>query len=149
MIPKLKRRTLVVKRNVTKDLPNSLPTINLETLLKLPVGIAGLFYIVGIFVQGFYYGRLQINSLSLFKLSYIMAGFWACFYLFFPSIIIIFALSFLFYKRIYFLHQRITKLKVSIYLIYGLILILISFSLYYSKTKKKADENRFHLLGIN
>jgi hypothetical protein len=68
-----------------------------DLLLKLPLGIVGLFYILGIFVHGFYYGRYHINSLNLFKLTYILAGFWATVYLLIPGVFFFFLL-FILYK---------------------------------------------------
>jgi hypothetical protein len=68
----------------------SLDSKYVDIFLKLPLGIVGLFYIFGIFVHGFFYGRYNINSLNLFKLTYVLAGFWATVYLILPGVLVCF-----------------------------------------------------------
>ena len=63
----------------------------LDILFKIPVALVGLFYVSGIFVQGLYYGRLGINTLNLFKLSYILSGFWAVFVIILPAFLMCFS----------------------------------------------------------
>jgi len=151
MRPRQKRRDIKRHKISTKINSSFLDKINLETLLKLPFGIVALFYIVGIFVQGFYYGRYGINSLSLFKLSYIMAGFWACFHTLFPILIFALIIGFFFYKKFYFPNQINTRLRltISIFLLIGLIIgscclyYLITYRMVFSPT----SEDLFYIYG--
>jgi len=49
---------------------------SIDALSKLLLGIAASCYVAGIIVVNLYLGRFGFYSLGMFRLSYIMAGFW-------------------------------------------------------------------------
>lgn len=106
----IKRRDSLKYRKQIKKTSGIGEKKNLDLLLKLPVGLVGLFYVIGIFVHGFYYGAYGINSLNLFKVSYILAGFWAVIYLLFPGLFLFFFISLVCSKEFYFDNQKLNQI---------------------------------------
>jgi hypothetical protein len=144
----MSRRTLSRQRNDAQTQSWILEKLNLDLLVKIPIGLVSLFYVVGIFVQGFYYGQFGINSLNLLKLSYILAGFWSVVYLVTPGLILGFIISLVCPKRLYLGQQKlkqIPKLKLASY--FGLLLLIVFGTIFFYNPFRQESETQAMVVG--
>jgi hypothetical protein len=99
---------------------------SLDIIFKIPLAIAGFFYVSGVIVQGLHFGRFGISSLNLFKLSYILAGFWAVLAIVPQAFVITFLFVVLFKPNIFLSHLKSKNLFISKILIrIGAILTIV------------------------
>lgn len=91
----------------------------------LPIGstfVLGLLYFLGLIVNLIYFAQYGISTISLLKLQYILAGFWALF----PILIVLFVFSWLFHT-----HTSKDYTKTGSYFISMLVPIALLLGLFY------------------
>ena len=104
--------------------PNSFVAL-FEPYTKLIFGISAICYASGILVVNIFLGKYGFYSLSLFRITYVLAGFWSIITLSYVSFVInlLFGLIFQLFKKDIFLRKRLR------FIFEIIIVIIFSFSI--------------------